>query len=288
MSNSVPIDPDTLSYARCAETRAGRAVIRGIENLSGRKRLIRSLLSYPERLSEGKNFWDAVWEQFDLQLDLHGVGLEGIPKTGPLVCVANHPFGILDGFAFSMIVARARPDFKILANEWLVQAPEIMDHVLPIDREPTRAAMQTNIRTRRAAIAHLRDGGCIAMFPAGTVSASRKLHKPAFDAHWKTFTASLIKLSDAQVTPIFFHGQNSRLFQIACHVSETLRLALFVNEFDRQIRKPVSVTIGEPIQQTALRPFHQKPEEMMTFLRSRTYSLSPDFVNRLTAGKPWG
>ena len=286
--SSQKISEESLSYARCAETRAGRAVIRGIENLSGRKRLIRSLAGYENEMATGKTFWEVFWERFGFKLEADGVGLEGIPKNGPLVCVANHPFGIVDALTFCMILAKTRPDFKILSNEWLVPAPEMMHHVLPIDREPTRAAMETNLKTRREAISLLKDGGCISVFPAGTVSQSRRIYKRAFDANWKNFTATLIQMTGAQVTPIFFDGQNSRLYQIASHLSETLRIALAVNEFDRMIGGPVKVTIGETLDQRALEPYYGKPEAMMTYLRSLTYSLSPDFVNALTRGKAWG
>ncbi|MEO1293230.1 MAG: lysophospholipid acyltransferase family protein [Pseudomonadota bacterium] len=282
------IDLEALSYARCGDNKAERAFIRGIENISGRKKMIRKLNGYEQELASGKTFWEALWDRFGLSLDLRGEGFDGIPKEGPLVCVANHPFGILDGFALSLILAKVRPDFKILSNQWLVPVPEIMHHILPIDREPTREAMQTNLQTRRSALKTLREGGCVSVFPAGTVSASRRVYQPAFDAHWKTFTASLIQMTGARVTPIFFDGQNSRLFQIACHLSETLRLALFVNEFERRLGKPVSVTVGNPIEPDELMPFQRRPQEMMEYLRSRTYSLSPDFVNTLTAGKPWG
>lgn len=61
-----------------------------------------------------------------------------------------------------------------------------------------------------------------------------------------------------------------------------------VNEFDRRVGETVKATIGAPIGPETLSPFYGRPEAMMTYLRSRTYSLSPDFVNRLTAGRPWG
>ena len=286
--NGSPLDAREISYASSAETRAGRALVRGLENVTGRKKLLAAVQNYRAGMVEGKSFWEALWDTFGFQLDIQGAGLDAIPREGPLVCVANHPYGILDGLAFGVILQKARPDFKILANDWLVAAPEIAHHVLPIERAPTREAMKTNLETRRRALAHLREGGCIAVFPAGTVAAAEKMLKPAFDASWKTFAATMIVGSKAKVTPILFEGQNSRLFQIASHLNPALRLGLFIHEFKKRVGDKVRVWIGEPAPQELIDANKNDPKRLMEVLRSHTYSLSPDLITRLTTGKPWG
>ena len=59
------------------------------------------------------------------------------------------------------------------------------------------------------------------VFPAGAISTTPdKLGlKPAVDGRWQTFVSQLIQRSEATVVPIWFGGQNSRLFQIASHLS---------------------------------------------------------------------
>lgn len=283
------IDPEKLSYARCAETKLGYALVRVLENAMGRKRMMRMLEGYQEEMASGKSFWQVMWERFGLSWELDGVGYEGVPRDGPLLCVSNHPFGILDGFAICHLLAQARPDFKFLANDWLVPAPEIAHHILPIDRNPTREAMQTNVQTRREALQTLKGGGCVAMFPAGTVSlGARWFRNKAYDSSWKPTAASLIQLTGASVMPVFIHGQNRRMYQIAGHISEPLRWAMSLIEFEDKLQAPVKMTIGEPIPATELAEYYGRPEDMMRFLRSHTYSLSHDFMDELTRGKAWG
>jgi len=183
------MDSNQLSYARCAATRTGRVMIRGLENLGGRRRLIKALTGYEDDLAQGRSFWEVMWERFGLSWEIDGAGLDGVPRSGPLVIVSNHPFGILDGFALCKMLAEVRPDFKILSNEWLVPAPEIEHHILPIDRTESREALKRNVETRREAIATLKDGGCVAIFPAASSSSrNRRLRQCSFMARMIGFT----------------------------------------------------------------------------------------------------
>ena len=147
--------------------------------------------------------------------------LAAIPQTGPVVVVANHPYGVLDGIVISWLVSKVRSDFVVLTNAVLMRAPEVQDFILPIDFSETEEAQQTNLASRAAARAQLEKGGVVVVFPAGAVStAPDKLgRKPAVDGRWQPFVSQLIQRSKATVVPIWFGGQNSRLFQIASHVS---------------------------------------------------------------------
>ena len=46
-----------ISYASSASTRTGRAVIRLMENATGRLGLIRRVAGYQNEIAEGDNFW---------------------------------------------------------------------------------------------------------------------------------------------------------------------------------------------------------------------------------------
>lgn len=283
----VNTSPEEISYATAAKSRAGRALIRSVENLTGRPRLLRMALDYQREMQRGKSFWEVMLERYHLSLDLPGAGLANIPANGPLVCVANHPFGILDGLTFGAIMAESRGDFKILANSVFVKAPEIEPHILPIDFAETREAMRLNISTRKVSLDYLRNGGCIGVFPGGTVSTGRTFYKRAYDPEWKTFTAKMIQQSEAAVVPMFFEGQNSRLFQVASHVSDLLRLALLLNEFDNRVGEPVRVVIGAPIERDVIDSYKGDPRGLMSFLRRHTYELSPTPIATTEIGKQW-
>ncbi len=92
------------------------------------------------------------------------------------------------------------------------------------------------------------------------------------DPAWRNFTAKMIAKSDATIVPVFFEGQNSRLFQIASHLHYTLRLGLLIKEFHARVDAPVRLVIGAPIPRDTL---GQDATTMMETLRRATYALSP-------------
>ena len=280
--------PNEITYALGARSRAGRTLIKSIENITGRPRLLKMALDYQEEIASGASFWEVMCRRYKLSIEFVGGGPENIPQNGPLVCVANHPFGILDGLIFGRLMDETRGgDFKILANSVFVKAPEVEPHILPIDFAETRDAVRTNFDTRRHALSYLKGGGAVGVFPGGTVSTMNSFFRRAYDPEWKTFTARLIQQSGAAVCPIFFDGQNSRMFQLASHLHDTLRLALLINEFDNRVGEPVRVVIGEPLPRAIVEGFKGDAKGLMAFLREHVYSLSPTPIPRRAIGKQW-
>jgi putative hemolysin len=138
--------------------------------------------------------------------------------------------------------------------------------------------------TRARALDYLGQGGAIGVFPGGTVSTSARPFSQAMDPGWRHFTAKMIARSDAAVVPIYFTGQNSRLFQLASHLHYSLRLGLLLKEFRARVDEPVRVVIGEPIAPTRLARYRSDPAAMMDFLRRATYDLSPAPVKSYALG----
>ncbi|TVQ55685.1 MAG: acyltransferase [Rhodobacteraceae bacterium] len=277
-----------ISYAHSARTRAGRAFIRGMENATGRLKLIRMAMGYDLEVAKGRDFWEVMQERYRVTLDVPDGQIENIPTAGACVVVANHPFGILDGLAMGRILSMRRRDFKIMAHKVFHKAQDLADVILPINFDETRAAQEENLRTRRDCIAHLAAGGCIGVFPSGGVATSSKLWNRAMDPAWKTFTAKMIQRAKPAVIPVFFHGQNSRLFQIASHVNPTLRTALFINEFGRNVGGSVRAAIGPALPQEELDRFRGDARGLMDHLRIATYRLSPEPISDLGYGFDFG
>lgn len=266
-----------VSYASSAQTWAGRAVIRSIENLTGRVGLIRRAQGYEVEVAQGHDFWTVMADRYGLDVQIDG-DLAHIPETGPVIVVANHPFGILDGLMMGKILSARRSEFRILAHEIFRRAPELDPIILPVSFQDTRAAQKTNLHTRATAISHLRDGGAVGIFPGGTVSTSKTLFSTPMDPGWRTFTAKMVAKSGATVVPVYFDGANSRLFQIASHLHPTLRLSLLIREFARRVDHPVRITIGSPVDPEQVKILSQSPKAMMDFLRKATYELGPQHI----------
>jgi putative hemolysin len=265
-----------ITYAGSAQTRPGRAFIRAMENATGRLGLLRRAAGYEAEAEAGHDFWRLMVDRFGLRLDVVAGALDHIPRTGPLVVVANHPYGVLDGLVLGHILSGLRGgDFRILAHQVFRKARALDEVILPIDFSGTRAAMEVNLTTRATAIAHLRAGGAIGIFPGGTVSTAASPFGRPMDPVWRGFSARMIRASGATVVPIWFDGANSRLFQVASHLNYTLRMALLLHEFRRRTDRPVRLAIGAPIGPEALAAARDG-KEMMDFLRRTTYALSPE------------
>lgn len=265
---------DEFSYAQPDDPYLKKLVIRIVERLSGQPELKRMYLHHREHPVAGESFWDAVVRYLRLHLVYDRDCLAALPQEGPLVVVANHPFGVLDGIVACCLVARLRPDFRILTNDVLDRAPEIRPYLYPIDFSGTPKAMETNLRSRALARDYLNAGGCLILFPAGgisTATAPLGLWGKAVDAPWGGFTAGLIQQAKAAVVPFFFFGQNSRLFQIASHFSLTLRLALIFREVHKAIGGGIRLAIGRVIPYGELAGLDRKA--LIAELRARTYAL---------------
>ncbi len=267
-----------FSYADETTPPVKRGLIRLVEVVTGQRRLKRIYLDNRRHPVAGESFWEAAVRGLSLDVRYDAAALAAVPATGPVVVVANHPYGVLDGIVISWLISKVRTDFLVLTNSLLLRAPEVEPYVLPIDFSGTEEATQTNLKSRSHARVHLQDGGCVVVFPAGAISTApdRLGRQRAVDARWQPFTAQLIQRARATVVPVCFEGQNSRLFQIASHISPVLRLSLIFREVRSRIGTALLVAIGEPIAYESLLGLRDR-QTMADSLQSRTYALAASF-----------
>jgi putative hemolysin len=243
------MDKYLFSYATASDPPLKRGIIRLVEKATGQPKLKRMYIDNQRFPRANESFWQAAVRSLALDVRYDGRALAALPKTGPVVVVANHPYGVLDGIIISWLVSKVRSDFVVLTNAILMRAPEVNDFILPIDFADTAEAQRTNLTSRAAARAQLERGGVVVVFPAGAVSTApdRFGRKPAVDSRWQPFVSQLIQRSKAVVVPVWFGGQNGRLFQIASHLSYTLRISLLFHEVRSRIGTALPVVIGAPI-----------------------------------------
>ncbi|MDC3150771.1 lysophospholipid acyltransferase family protein [SAR86 cluster bacterium] len=273
------IDSKYFSYADPEDPILKKILIRSIEFLTGQPKLFKLYRRYQENPNLWKSFWDGCVDLLKLKISISNLDLEKIPSTGPAIVVANHPFGVLDGLVLSWLVSQKRNDFKLLVHSLLLRAPETKGNLLPIDFTGDKKALLTNLETRKKARKHISEGGCIIIFPSGTVSTTLKFYQKkakAFDCEWKKFTSRLIKQTDPKIIPINFPGTNSLAFQIFSHISLVLRSSLLFFEIKRRINTEVEVFVGDSFKYSETGK-DLSNDELADMLRTKTYLLDKEY-----------
>ena len=267
-------DVKEISYAHSAQSKGGRTIIRIMENMTGRIGLLKRAKGYQDEIKAGYSFWNVIVERYGLKLDVLLGSLSNIPKEGPLIVISNHPYGILDGLMLGRILDETRPDFRILAHKVFKKSEDLNRIILPLSFDANKEALEINLHTRKIALDYLKNGGCIGIFPGGTVSTGAKPFSQPLVPIWRAFPARLILKSSASVVPIYFEGHTSRLFQLASHLHYTLRMGLMINEFRSRVDSKVKVAVGEPMTFQELAPYARDTRALMDYLRQKTYELS--------------
>ena len=246
------------------------AVIRGLEYCTGQPKIKKIYLDYVDDNRPDELFWQDAVSRLDLKVNLKFEEGAEIPKTGRLLVVANHPFGVIDGLILCSELSKVRQDYKIITHQVLRQAPAVMHQILPIDFDTTEAALRTNMMTRKDAVKQVEDGGAVVLFPAGAISLAPKVIGKAHDAEWKTFAAKLASIENTTILPVFFEGQNSFSYMLARKMSQTLGYSLMFREICRRIGSRVDVTIRKPVTTDALKDFGSR-NDITAYLRALTY-----------------
>jgi len=211
--------------------------------------------------------------EMQVELEVRPSDLGRIPANGPLVAVANHPFGVLDGAALGVLLARVRPDVKVLTNSLLDGIPELHQHCIFVDPFHTASSADTNSKALKQAITWLRQGGALAVFPAGEVSQWNVRQGQVTDPAWSNVAARLVRKTGATALPVYFCGHNSVTFQLLGLLNPRLRTLLLLQEFLQQRGSRVKVRVGAPVPGELIAHI-PSDEEATEYLRLRTYLLA--------------
>ena len=215
----------------------------------------------------------ALLAEMKVKLEVQPADLERIPVKGPLVAVANHPFGVLDGAALAVLLSRVRADVKILTNSLLKDIPQLHSHCIFVDPFHTPSSVDKNVKPLKEAMEWVRGGGALAVFPSGEVSAWNVREGQITDPTWSTVAARLVRKTGATALPVFFCGRNSGTFQLLGLINPRLRTLFLLGEFLQQREKNVQIRIGKAIPSELIASL-DNDEEATEYLRLRTYLLS--------------
>ncbi|PIB23272.1 hypothetical protein BFP76_09685 [Amylibacter kogurei] len=266
-------DRSELTYANSFPEWYKRLFIKTVEAITARYPLLMRMRRWERRKNKNPDFWVSVMEEMEIDIMVTDDDLARIPKTGSLVVVCNHPHGLVDGLVIAWLLSRVRQDFRIMARALLNGVEAAEKNLLSVSFPHEEDSVRKNLNTRKEALSSVKDGHCIAVFPAGTVSTSQTAFGPVVEAEWGTFTSKLIRQTDTVVLPIYFPGSNSRAFQIANRISHLTRQSLLMYEIKRSLGRPQKPIIGTPIGRDVLDKYKTDGEGLMAYLRDETLAL---------------
>jgi putative hemolysin len=233
---------------------------------------VRDLYRRVQQQPEGFRL-ESLLAEMRIELRVHGADQARIPATGPVVVLANHPYGMLDGALLTVLLTRVRCDVKILTHSLLADIPELSRHCIFVDPFPTDFSVESNRRALRQAIGWLQQGGMLAIFPAGEVSQWQMPEAQVTDPQWNDTAARLIRHSRASALPIYFCGHNGVGFQLLSMIQPKLRTAFVLQEFLQQEGKRVEIRVGSPIDNHTIAAL-ASDRDATEYLRWRTYLLA--------------
>jgi putative hemolysin len=216
--------------------------------------------------------WPRILESLNVSYRVSADELARIPKSGPVVVVANHPYGGIEGVMLAALLCSARRDVKLLANQVLWSFPGLRDSLIPVDPFGERTSKLFNIRGLKAAIHWLREGGVLAVFPAGEVAHVNVQQFAITDPPWHDAVSALIRKTSAAALPVYFDGSNGPLFQLLGMVHPLLRTVMLPSELLNKQCQDFLIRVGRLIGNERLRAF-AKDDEATQYLRGRTYLL---------------
>jgi putative hemolysin len=246
-----------------------------VQNAIERMLMLKRLNSVYRRIHKEQatlGFIDETLETLRVAYEVSEADLASVPRSGPLLVVANHPFGGVEGLILGSILLGLRPDTRIMANYLLGRIPELREMLLCVDPFNAKGAPARNLKPLREGLRWLRDGHCLAAFPAGSVSHLDLRRRKVVDPEWHHAIARIVQKSGANVLPVFFQGSNGVLFQLAGMMHAKLRTALLPHELLNKGNKTIRVRIGNVIPFKRLDRI-ESDEKVISYLRVRTYAL---------------
>ncbi|HXA51790.1 MAG TPA: lysophospholipid acyltransferase family protein [Candidatus Acidoferrum sp.] len=207
--------------------------------------------------------------------EIEAGSLDWIPRSGPVLVTANHPFGLLEGALLATLVHRLRPDVRILANAALAALPELRDLFIFADVFGRRSAIAANASALKECLQWLDRGGLLVAFPAGEVAHLRLRERAICESPWNPAAARLAQRTGATTVPIYIHGANSALFHAAGLIHPFLRTLRLPRELFNKEGRRISIRIGRPVAPATLRAFPDATGAI-EHLRRRTDLLARD------------
>ena len=213
--------------------------------------------------------FDTALDLLDVQYDAKPHELEQIPNQGPLIVVANHPFGAIEGVIAGSLLLKIRTDVRILGNYLLNRVVGIRDYIIAVDPFESAGITTANVKGLKQCLNWLKQGNALVTFPAGEVASYRPAKWCVVEPAWASHIGALVRLSKATVLPLYFPGRNSTFFMLMGLLHPRFRTAMLIRELIKKTGNRLTVYIGGPMSWQSLSRY-STDEELTECLRLKT------------------
>lgn len=218
---------------------------------------------------KGIEFVDKVVEEFNVHEHIHNS--ENIPESGRYIFASNHPLGGFDGMLLMKIVEKRLGAFKFLANDILLNIPQLEPVFAPVNKHGSHARKAARLLSEC-----YNSEAQILIFPSGL--ASRKIKGKIVDLEWKKHFISKAIKHKRDVIPVFVSGGNSKLFYGIAKfrkffkIKWNLEMFLLPSETMKHKNTDVHLYFGKPI---SYKTFDKTKthQEWASWVREKAYAL---------------
>ncbi len=224
-------------------------------------------------LIKGPDFARAVLEEIGVEYEiLNPEVLRHLPH-GPFITISNHPYGHIDGVMLVDLFGHIRPDFKVMVNKFLGRIEALQDNFICVTPTGEERAVPTkdSLQGVKEALAHIRSGGVLGLFPSGAVSDLSVKDGCIRDREWQEPVMRLIKKLNVPIVPVHFLDRNSNFYYSLGLVDWRLRLLRLVPEVFNKRGKRQRIAIGEIISPDIQAEFTDLAR-FSIFLRNKVYN----------------
>ncbi len=232
----------------------------------------------------GPDFASCILRDLDVRYDVFAetpevlTQLQDLSSGMPFITVSNHPYGSIDGIILADYFGHLCPDYKIMVNKILSRietlSPSFIS-VTPTGVERTSATTESILGVRRA-LAQLRSGGALGLFPSGAVSDFSLRDCRIRDREWQPAIIRLIAKAKVPILPVRFFDGNSLFYYLLGLIDWRIRLLRLPSEVFNKTDRPARLSIAPLIsveQQQEYLATHTT-EEFGLWLRGKVYGMS--------------
>jgi len=202
-----------------------------------------------------KRFIETIFNKTNINVNTFFLQNNVFSTNEPLIIVANHPTGLLDGLSILYVLFSENRKVKIVVNYLLKEFAAIDEalgdtfiYVNPFDKEKEKKSSYEGLKKIMESLSKKE---VVVFFPAADVSKISIKSCAIIDCEWNNTCIKFIKKSNIKIIPIFTHAKNSFAFYLLNTINSKIGLFFIINEFFNKSNSTINLTIGKVVEMSS-------------------------------------